>query len=270
VTPENDRVSPEVAVAVVSAVVSLLGAVLAGLMTTWSAQRTRRYESLIEAQQRAQTKAEQAEAALSRYREPLLGAAHNLQARLYNIVDNHFLASYLHEGDPEQQRYARDYTVYVLAEYLCWAEIIRRDLRFLDLGSVPANRRFVELLEISQRALSREALPRPWRLFRGQQRAIGELMMIHTDDTDAVGHESLGYVGFCARLDHDPDFAEWFTRLRSDLDDLAVADSTGLIRLTMLQHALVDLIEFLDPDQHRVPARYRDRLPLPAEQTTIT
>jgi hypothetical protein len=169
----NARVSPEVVVAVVSAVVSLLGAVVAGLMTAWSAKRTRRYDALIDTQKRALTKAEQAEAVLSRYREPLLGAAHNLQARLYNIVDIGFLGRYLHKGDPEQQAYARDYTVYVLAEYLCWAEIIRRDLRFLDLGAVPANRTFVELLEASQRTLSREHLPRAWRLFRGQQRAIG-------------------------------------------------------------------------------------------------
>jgi hypothetical protein len=229
-------------------------------MTTWSAQRTRRYESLIEAQQQAQTKAEQAEAIHSRYRDPLLSAAHNLQARLYNIVHQHFLATYLRRGDSDQQRYARDYTVYVLAEYLCWAEIIRRDLRFLDLSSVPANRQLVELLENSQRALSREALPRPWQLFRGEQRAIGELMMVRTNDTDAARYESLGYVQFCTRLDHEPAFAQWFARLRSDLDDLNTADPNNHIRLVVLQNALIDLIEFLDPQRFRLPAKYRERL----------
>ncbi len=98
------------------------------------------------AQERAQTKAEQAEPVLSRYREPLLAAAHNLQARTYNIVDMAFLKVYLHCGDPEVERYAKDYTVYVLAEYLCWAEIIRRDLRFLDLGSEERNRDLIRLL----------------------------------------------------------------------------------------------------------------------------
>ncbi len=256
------RVGSEVIVAVVSAAVSLGSAVLAGWMTTWSVQRTRRYESLIEAQERAQTKAEQAEAVLSRYREPLLGAAHSLQARLYNIVQQNFLVAYLGPDDAVDQRYARDYTVYVLAEYLCWAEIIRRDLRFLDLSSVAANHHFVELLETSQRALSREAFARPWRLFRGEQRAIGELMMVRTEDTDAARHESLGYVQFCARLDEEPGFAQWFARLRSDIDDLAV-DRTNQARLIALQNTLIDLIEFLDPERLRLPAKYRDRLKSP-------
>ena len=47
------------------------------------------------------------------------------------------LGAYLGPDDAVDQRYARDYTVYVLAEYLCWAEIIRRDLRFLDLSLDP-------------------------------------------------------------------------------------------------------------------------------------
>src|SRR6266498_1902375 len=176
------RVGSEVIVAVVSAAVSLGSAVLAGWMTTWSVQRTRRYESLIEAQERAQTKAEQAEAVLSRYREPLLGAAHSLQARLYNIVQQNFLVAYLGPDDAVDERYARDYTVYVLAEYLCWAEIIRRDMRFLDLGSEEGNRELVRKLNATHGAIGNERRPRALRLFRGEQRAIGELMMTPAGD----------------------------------------------------------------------------------------
>jgi len=207
---------------------------------------------------------------LSRYREPLLRAAHNLQARLYNIVDMNYLASYLSCGDSEHERYARDYTVYVLAEYLCWVEIVRRDLRFLDLGAVDSNRKFVELIDVSQRVLTRESMPRPWRLFRGQQRAIGEIMMIATEATDAARHESLGYVQYCKRLANDSDFASWFMRLRSDLDHLAVTDHDNQVRLIALQNRLMDLIEFLDPDGLRLPAKYRDRLTLAGEQPATT
>lgn len=265
---ENPRMAPEI-VAVVSAAVSLLGAVIAGWMTAWSARRTLRYEALIKGQQKDESKAEQAEAILSLYREPLLRAAHNLQSRLYNVVDMRFLATYLHCGDSELQRYARDHTVYVLAEYLCWVEIVRRDLRFLDLGTDPRNQKFVELIDISQRVLTHEAMPRPWRLFRGQQRAIGELTMITAEITDAARHESLGYVEYCTRLEQDPDFAGWFSRLRSDVDDLATAERDEQVRLITLQHKLMDLIEFLDPDKLRLPAKYRDRL-APAGKRTIT
>ncbi len=157
--------STQVVVAVVSAVVALGGAVVAGLMTTWSAQRTRRYESLLAAQQKALSKADQAQAVLGRYREPLLAAAYNLQSRLYNIVQLHYLAVYLRCGDPDQERYARDYTVYVLAEYLCWAEIIRRDLRFLDLGSEEGNRELVRKLDATHRAIGGEQPPKPCDFF---------------------------------------------------------------------------------------------------------
>ena len=41
--------------------------------------------------------------------------------------------------------------------------------------------------------------------FRGQQRAIGELMMIKTDGT---GYETLGYVQFCSRLEKEAETAD--------------------------------------------------------------
>jgi hypothetical protein len=103
-------------------------------------------------------------------------------------------------------------------------------------------------------------MSRPWQLFRGQQRAIGELMMTPTDAADAARHECLGYVRFCDQLDQEPNFADWFARLRSDLDDLATPDRGRHLRLIDMQNALIDLIEFLDPDQERLPAKYRDRL----------
>jgi hypothetical protein len=250
-----------IVVGIASAAVSVVGAVAAGLMTTWSAQRTRRYEALIEAQQKAQSKAEQAEAVLSRYREPLLVAAQNLHSRLYTMVEHNVLAAQLHSDDPELEHYARNYTIYVLAEYLCWAEIVRRDMRFLDLGGDEGNREFVRLLEINQLALSDEEFPSALRLFRGQQRAIGELMMISTGGPSSAQYESLGYVQFCARLEDDPVFAKWFARLRGGVDQLANTQAERS-RVVSLQNGLVDLIEFLDPQRLRLPARLRDRLTL--------
>jgi hypothetical protein len=263
---ENALMSAEVLIGVVSAGVSVLGAVAAGLMGTWSAQRTRRYERLLDAQQKASDKAEQAEAVLSRYREPLLLAAENLHSRIFSIVKNKILLDYLQSSDPDLQRYGREYTVYVLAEYLCWAEIIRRDLRFLDLGTEERNRDLVRKLENVQMAMSDTALPRAIRLFRGEQRAIGEIMMTPSSNADGAQSESLGYVQFCARLDEDLGFANWFLRLREGMDDVAAADGLELVQLIKVQHHLIDLIEFLDPQHLRLPARKRDRLPLPSQR----
>jgi hypothetical protein len=93
-------------------------------------------------------------------------------------------------------------------------------------------------------------------------------MMTPTDAADAARHECLGYVRFCAQLDQDPQFADWFARLRSDLDDLATAHRGNQVQLIDMQHALIDLIEFLDPDRQRLPAKYRDRLPRQLDQRT--
>jgi hypothetical protein len=169
------------------------------------------------------------------------------------------LAAHLHCGDPELEDYARDYTIYVLAEYLCWAEIVRRDMRFLDLGGDNGNREFVRLVEINQLALSNAEFPKPLRLFRGQQRAIGELMMSPTGNPASAQYESIGYVEFCARLENDSAFSKWFTRLRDGLDHV-VNSRAERSRFVPLQNGLIDLIEFLDPQQLRLPARLRDRL----------
>jgi hypothetical protein len=49
---------------------------------------------------------------------------------------------------------------------------------------------------------------------------------------------------------------------------LAVDDQAKQLRLIILQNALIDLIEFLDPDEFRLPAKYGDRLPAPPGPAT--
>lgn len=221
---------------------------------------------LVEERRHEKSKAEAAREVRSRYREPLLTAAQALQSRLYNMFARGFLARYLSNGDAEQQQNARDYTVYVLAEFLCWAEIIRRDLRFLDVGDDADNRRFVELIEDTRNVLAGDHLPGAWRMFRGHQRAVGELLMTRTDDGH---HESLGFVAFTERLEKDGEFSTWFDRLRRDVDAVAVAEAPRAERLILLQRALIDIIEYLDQDGVRLPDQNRQRLPLPSEAPAV-
>ena len=55
---------------------------------------------------------------------------------------------------------------------------------------------------------------------------IGEMVMIPAGNLESAQSESLGYVQFCARLDDDPNFANWFHRLRNGMDQ--VADACGI------------------------------------------
>lgn len=246
---------------IASAVLSVLGAIVAGVMTTWSAQRSRKLEHALEAERRRESKAEQTEEVISRYREPLLLAAQSLQGRLYNGVVGGYLEKYLHCGDLDEERYARDFTVYVYAEYLCWVEIIRRELRFLDLGNEQRNRMFNDHLQAVGNTFSSQRIPHGhFRLFRGQQRAIGELMMVVNGNGRA---DCMTYPAFCAQLDKDEEFERWFNRLRADVDAIAAHDVMGNTRLVHAQRALIDVIDFLDPDQVRISA---DRTKLPDPQ----
>jgi hypothetical protein len=246
-------------IGVISAVLSVLGAIVAGVMTTWSAQRSRKLEAAIEAQRRQESKAEQTEEIISRYREPLLLAAHSLQSRLHNAIGGTYLRRFLHCGDEEQERYARDFSVYCLGEYLCWVEIIRRELRFLDLGDEDRNRDLHRRMEMVSEVLASQKIePAQFRLFRGQQRAVGELLMV----TNSHGRaDCMTYPDFCARLDSDKVFREqWFQRLRNDVDVIDALDWDGNVRLVQAQHALIDLIDFLDPHQVRLATRNRAKV----------
>jgi hypothetical protein len=53
---------------------------------------------------------------MSRYREPLVRAAYDLQSRLFNTLrqdQRGFLAKYVVGGDPKEQEYARENTLHV-------------------------------------------------------------------------------------------------------------------------------------------------------------
>jgi hypothetical protein len=205
---------------------------------------------------------------LARYRDPLLGAAFDLQSRLYNIVRLDFLEDYFGSPDPAARAYARDSTLWLIGQYLGWTEILRREVQFLDLGEVSANRRLQERLhQITQAfATDDEALGSVFRLFRGEQRAIGELMI---RAPDANGHVTcLGYADFTARYRAEP-LKPWFARLEADLT--LIADMPyDCPRLVYLQRSLVDLVDLMDPDRVRYPdADVRGRLPVHKETTKM-
>lgn len=249
----------EVVVALISAGVALVSVAV----STWAARSTATVQAELEERRRQASKDELLEQVMSRYREPLLRAAFDLQSRLYNIMKQNFLGIFARKGTPAEQAYARGNTLFVLAEYLGWVEILRRGVQFLDLGEVERNRELVERLEaISTTLADSRALTDPcFRVFRGQQRAIGELMM---DRSGSGGQgdagQCIGYAAFSARLAGDAEFARWFEQLSGDLDHLADDLAPGRERLVGLQRTLMDLIDFLDDPPKRFSAAQRARL----------
>lgn len=248
--------STAIVVAVISGAVSLAAAGVSYV----NARSVARLNDELEEQRRVKTKLEQAAELRARYRDPLLNAAFDLQSRIFNIVEQRFLVRYLHAPDEASRTYAVESTLYVLAEYLGWVEIIRREIQFLDLGSEVDNRRWLSMLEEVRDTLARDDLDPAIRIFRAEQRAIGELMTKPDSDRDGTRrHECVGYASFVAQL-AEPEFARWFDKLRADLGLLAHEPDAHLERAVLLQNALVNVLDMLDPDCNRFAAERRRRL----------
>jgi hypothetical protein len=199
-----------------------------------------------------------------RYRVPLLHAAFNLQSRLYNIGRQEFLKVFLTGGSLAEAEYARCNTVYMLGQYLCWAEIIRREVQLLaplhrgrdrDIVAAMENIRYVMADSLSHR----DPL---LRVFRGDQRAIGEVLLTTTDtpaDRSGPRWDCLGYAAFIQALaDEQPAIVRWIRPLLDDIDKLADDYDAHKGRLIALQHCLVELINLIDPNGDRIPTEKRE------------
>lgn len=211
------------------------------------------------------SKQEAAETTVTRYREPLLNAAFELQARVYNICRGQFFGE-------DRSSYHVDHTLYVFAQYFGWREIIRQEIQFMDLGDIPATKHLTELLEEVTHAISatRSGLSMNFKLFRGEQRAIGEKMMVSmsTVTQESITHQCLGYAGFVEALNR-PDFDVWFKKLRTSIEYLESNDAPDFGRLSLLQNALIDLVELLDPDCVRFSRHLRNRMTMSPEVTAL-
>ena len=247
----------ELLVSLISAVAAVASALVAAFLSARASARQSQLQAEIEQQQAIRRKLEQRADLMSQVRDPLLWAAFDLQSRVYNIVTRQFLRVYRQSGAAEHKAYAQRNTLFLFAQYFAWVEIIRRSVHFLDLGSAKENREIVNHLSGISSVLTSGGFPDLlFLVFRGDQRAIGEIM-IESHSPEELG--CMGYAAFCAKLDTEESFADWFKTLMRDINEL-VADETPRPRLITLQHRLIDLINFLDPDSIRFPDWHRDKV----------
>lgn len=246
-------------VSLITAAVALLSVVL----STRAARATARLQHELEMRRSRESKEELVATLMARYREPLVRAAFDLQSRIYNIVAQAFLVDFYLRGSAVEQEYAVRNTLFVFADYLGWVEILRRDVQFLDLGDVERNRKLADRLDAVSEVLgnSRTIKDPAFRLFRGQQRALGEVMIEAMGANDSAPRgRCMGYAGFVARLEADPAFARWFAQLAADIQSSPQDPKAHCERLVPLQHALIDLIDFLDDPPVRFSSAQRTRL----------
>lgn len=230
-------------VAVISAVISIVGQI-----------RVAKLNARLAEQKEAREKRQQAEDIISKYREPLAHSAYDLQAKLFNIMRQGLLQVYYVKGNESEREYTLQNTIYVIAQYLCWREIIRREIQFFDLGEVESTRKLTELMDQIQALFLTDGFDPVFRIFRGEQRAIGEKMIVSENERRSC----MGYATFVEN--QDDSFRRWFRQLEKDVDLLSKDPLSSGERLVHLHHALIDLIDYLDPNCIRFQAKYRTKI----------
>lgn len=207
---------------------------------------------------------------MGRYRDALLWAAFDLQSRLYNILHGYevdrrlpgrkgFTSAFLLEGTDRQALSVKRSTAFLFADYLGWVEIFRRDLQCLDLGSNQTNQQIMFALTTISRSLGAASTSDAecFRIFRADQRALGELMI--EPDTRPDERRCIGYATFCSKLAEEGTLSQWVQELLDHVDHAAREPDMARDRLTKLQHQLIDLIDLLDPEGRRFPSAQRAR-----------
>ena len=244
---------PEIITALIAAIVAIMSAII----SLYGQNRITRLTDRLAKQRDAESREAKTTALMSKYRDPLLRSAIDLQSRLFNIVKSGWIQR-LYKRSQSEQNYAINNTLYVIAEHLAWIEILRREIQFLDLGDLEMNRHLNELLVNINQAFGTERVEQTFRLFTGEQRAIGEIMISPLPSAEETTYECIGYASFVKKMSEE-EFSQWFSKLQDDVAKLA-EEKADMERLILLHHRLIDLIDFLDPKCIRVPPKYRTRI----------
>ena len=177
---------------------------------------------------------------LALFRDPMLRSAYDLQSRLLNIIRQGGLAYLDRQGE---RQYGVDSSLFVVAQYFAWAEILQQRIRMLNFRALStALEAMSDKVGDGSSAL---------RVFRMQQREIGERMV---KDIGADGEPRvLSYTEFLEFLDtvhQDPPspLAKSLAPVVRAIDGL-LSGTGEKQRLLPIQHALVDLIKCVDDPQ---------------------
>jgi hypothetical protein len=211
--------------------IGFAGGVFAAVLSAIVAIRQSRVEAEVQEHLMRLERDLRAEEVLKRYREPLAAAAFDLQSRLYNILRQDFLGKF---GTGPLADEAIWTTLFRMAQYFGWTEILRRDIQFLSFPEDDATRRVAELQsEVARRFLS-DAPGHALMIWSDEQRGLGERMLLSENGT-------VSCMGYSAFREHEEAFGPWRRRIEQGLRDPASRE-----RLREVQHLLCDLVETLD------------------------
>ena len=195
---------------------------------------------------------------MDNYKGPLLHSSYELQSRIYNLVSNGVLELYFVKkfGDGSERNYLLNNTVFVIAQYFAWTEIIRREIQFIELDNPEETKGISEIQDriYSLWNANRGIFDDPLMIWAGEQRGIGEIM-IRTKDNKLV---CIGYAKFLKILDsRDEDL---LNQLKKKVEKYISNNGYERNRLIPVQNSLIDLLTVLDPSYIRFPMEQRSKI----------
>ena len=243
--------------ALFTAGLALAGTVFTAIMSVLGHRELAHLNARLQAERDDRLARVEVEKVIARFRDPLMLAAYDLQSRIYNILQQDFLGRYYVNGTEIEKEYAIENTVFLLAQFLAWTELLRQEVQFLDLGSDDRTRKLRDLQDQIYSQLQTDTIPSGFRLFAGEQRAIGELMVDRTGTTARC----LGFAAFLENRHRRLD--AWLGPLRNDIRRMSIDLGSYRDRLIPIQHSLIAMLEFFDPQFVRFPAKTRTTIPHP-------
>jgi hypothetical protein len=240
--------------ALIPTVISPMVAIAAAAIAVWGQLRVKRVEAQLELQKAEAGRRAETKQTARKFYEPLGRAAYELQSRIFNIVRGNFLEVYLLHGNDRTRSYAINHTVFVIAQYFAWTELIRREIQFIDLGADEETRQLAQLQHRIYAGWQTDKYHPLLRVFGGEQHAVGERMI----QEGPRGPQCMGYASFVDYLDRGPD--PLIRALKTDVESLGTSLADALPRLCELQHSLIDIVVFLDPEAIRFPKKNRIKL----------
>jgi hypothetical protein len=242
--------NPTLIVAMIAAGASIAAAFIA----YWAGDHAKRVEAQLAEQKAEADRKAETEQLARKFREPLAHAAYDLQSRMFNIVRIGFLDLYLKNGNSRTRVYAVKNTLFLIAQYFAWTELVRREIRYIDSGTDEETRRLARLRDQIYGIWQSNGYDPLFRIFAGEQRAIGERLICE----GPRGPMCKGYAAFLDHYRKNPDPLP--AALEAEITALGSSVERATPRLVALQHALVDLLAFLDPDAVRFPEKTRTKL----------
>lgn len=235
---------------IISAVVAMVAAIIA----IYGQLRVRRVEADLALQKAEADRRAETERTARQFSQPLGRAAYDLQSRIFNIIKSNFLTAYLKNGDKRTHSYAIKNTLFVIAQFFAWTELVRREIQFIDLGADEKTRQLSRLQDNIYSIWQTDKYGPLLRIFAGEQRAIGERII----RDGSRGPECMGYASFLDFYDSCKD--PLLRAVEADVAALGANLPKALPRIIALQHALIDLLDFLDPSFVRYPKKNRTKL----------